>query len=281
MMGVHLFLSPHLDDVVLSCGGTIHQLTERGDQVVVLTVMAGEPSDNLPDTPSLRAVQARWGAGHLQVSARRREDLQAARQLGAKVVHLPLLECIFRTARSGDGLQTALYPQEDSIFSDYVKADEIRVLLLESPSCVREGVVTIYAPLCVDQHIDHRIVRDWALVLTGAKNAPTLKFYEEFPSIQNKMALSHVMLFYKQQMPALSFSQENVGLSEDNVRAKIRAIRSYESHVGVLWHSADAMEKLVRDYLQFCGEGRPAEQFWAVNVTASTDEPARTVDIIP
>jgi LmbE family N-acetylglucosaminyl deacetylase len=280
-MGVHLFLSPHLDDVVLSCGGTIHHLKERGEQVVILTVMAGDPPNTLPDTPLLRAVQARWGAGQHHVSERRREDINAARQLGAKVVHMPLLECLFRTARSGDGSRTALYPQEESAFSDYEKADEIRLLLLESQSCVREGVVTIYAPLCVDHHVDHRLVRDWALVLTGAKTAPALKFYEEFPSIQNKMALNRVMQFYRQQMPALSFSQENIALNANNVTAKIKAVRCYESHLQVLWQTVDAMERSVRDYLLFCGEGRPAEQFWVVSMTASMDEPVRTVDIIP
>jgi LmbE family N-acetylglucosaminyl deacetylase len=280
-MGVHLFLSPHLDDVVLSCGGTIHQLKHRGEQVVILTVMAGDPPDTLPDTPLLQTVQAQWGAGQQQVSTRRKEDVNAARQLGAKVVHLPLLECVFRTARSGDGSRTALYPREESAFSNYEKADEIRVLLLECQSCVREGVVTIYAPLCVDHHVDHRLVRDWALVLTGAKNAPALKFYEEFPSIQNKIALNQVMHFYRQEMPALSLSRESVVLSADDVTAKIKAVRCYESHLQVLWQSADAMVKAVRDYLLFCGDGRPAEQFWAVKVTASTEEPVRTVDIIP
>lgn len=280
-MPVHLFLSPHLDDAVLSCGGTIHQLAQRGEQVVILTVMAGEPPDNLPNTPSLQAVQARWGTGHHLVGARRAEDIRAARRLGAKVVHLTLLECLFRTARSGDGSRAALYPKEDSPFREYEKADEAQVLLLESQSCVREGVVTIYAPLCVDHHIDHRLVRDWALVLTGAKSAPALKFYEEYPSIRNKMALNRVMLFYKQQMPALSFTRESVPLQEANVTAKIQALRSYESHLQVLWQSLDAMERSVRDYLLICGEGRPAEQYWAVNVTAPTDEFARTVDIIP
>jgi LmbE family N-acetylglucosaminyl deacetylase len=280
-MPVHLFLSPHLDDAVLSCGGTIHRLVQRGEHVVIMTVMAGEPPDNLPDTPSLQAVKARWGAGHHHVSTRRAEDIRAARRLGAKVVHLPLLECLFRTARSGDGALAPLYPKEDSPFKEYVKADDARVLLLETRSCVREGVVTIYAPLCVDHHVDHRLVRDWALVLTGAKNAPALKFYEEYPSIQNKMALNRVMLFYKQQMPALSLSREVVMLDEADITAKVQALRCYTSHLYVLWQSPDAMEKSVRDYLLFCGEGRPAEQFWSVSVTTPMDETARTVDIIP
>ena len=46
---VHLFISPHLDDVVLSCGGYIHRLTTSGEKVVIVTVItadvpAGRPS---------------------------------------------------------------------------------------------------------------------------------------------------------------------------------------------------------------------------------------------
>jgi LmbE family N-acetylglucosaminyl deacetylase len=281
-MSVHLFLSPHLDDAVLSCGGTIHQLVQRGERVVILTVMAGEPPDDLPDTPLLQAVKARWGDWHSLVSARRKEDAQAARRLGARVVHLPLLECLFRTARCGDGSRAALYPQDTSPFEEYMNADDTRVLLLELKSPVREDVITIYAPLCADHHIDHRLVRDWALVLTGAKNAPTLKFYEEYPSIQNKMALSHILLFYRRQMPALSLQRTATMLTDTDVEAKIRALRCYQSHIGILWQSPDVMERSVRDYLQFCGEGIPAERFWAVSTTATaTGEYARTVDIIP
>ncbi|WP_240002095.1 PIG-L family deacetylase [Photorhabdus bodei] len=34
---IHLFLSPHLDDVALSAGGLIHKLVSENQKVVVLT----------------------------------------------------------------------------------------------------------------------------------------------------------------------------------------------------------------------------------------------------
>ncbi|MFN2182380.1 MAG: PIG-L family deacetylase, partial [Anaerolineae bacterium] len=37
----HVYLSPHLDDAVMSCGGTIHRQTSRGDQVLAITIFSG------------------------------------------------------------------------------------------------------------------------------------------------------------------------------------------------------------------------------------------------
>jgi len=59
---MHLFLSPHLDDAVYSCGGTIHQLTSQGTPVQILTFMAGDPPTPLPDTPITRDLHRRWDA---------------------------------------------------------------------------------------------------------------------------------------------------------------------------------------------------------------------------
>ena len=42
-MLTHVYLSPHLDDAVLSCGGMIHRQAQAGERVVVVTVCAGDP----------------------------------------------------------------------------------------------------------------------------------------------------------------------------------------------------------------------------------------------
>lgn len=280
-MAVHVFLSPHLDDAVLSCGGLMHALVRRGETVVIVTVMAGEPPDELPDTPLLKDVKTVWGEGQYLIAARRLEDARAARTLGAYIVQMPFLECLFRTVRSGDGSRAPLYPHDSSPFAAYDDADDTRTLLLECSLPVRSNVSAIYAPLCADPHVDHRLVRDWSLVLTGAKNAPALKFYEEYPAIQNKIALSRALEFYKRDMPALTLQLEAATLSDEAVDAKIRALRCYQSHVRVLWQSLDAMEKSIRDYLQACGEGQPAERIWKVTANAPTQDDGQTLDIIP
>ena len=66
---VHLFISPHLDDVVLSCGGYIHRLTTSGEKVVIVTVIAADVPAGRPSfsrdakaTQSLAPEQAPFSA---------------------------------------------------------------------------------------------------------------------------------------------------------------------------------------------------------------------------
>jgi LmbE family N-acetylglucosaminyl deacetylase len=48
----YIFLSPHLDDVVLSCSGALCSLRAQGCTVLVITLFAGDPWSEpiLPDT---------------------------------------------------------------------------------------------------------------------------------------------------------------------------------------------------------------------------------------
>ncbi|MCB0027388.1 MAG: PIG-L family deacetylase, partial [Anaerolineales bacterium] len=39
-----IYLAPHLDDAVLSCGGQIFDRVQAGQKILVLTIMAGEPA---------------------------------------------------------------------------------------------------------------------------------------------------------------------------------------------------------------------------------------------
>src|SRR5207249_1977834 len=43
----HIFLSPHLVDVVYSCGGTLGVQVSTGIHPLVITVFAGVPSSNI------------------------------------------------------------------------------------------------------------------------------------------------------------------------------------------------------------------------------------------
>lgn len=258
-MGTHLFLSPHLDDAILSCGGTIHGLTSRGERVIVVTAMAGEPGEPLPATPVLQALRASWSAAPLRT--RRAEDAQAARLLGAQVYHLGLTECAFRTALCGTGEWIALYPADDSPFAGVNPADEARVSLFATRLPFTDAA-TIYAPLGVDNHVDHLLVRDWALVLTGAAVAPALIFYEEYPRARSRTAVARALAYYPRALPALTLAPEVVPLSSDDLEAKLHALACYRSHLHVLWSDAAEMERLARAHMNLIGEGTPAERYW-------------------
>ena len=264
-MSIHLFLSPHLDDAVLSCGGVMHRLAQRGERVVIITVMAGEPPQPLMDTPVLQAIQARWAKGEGTIRIRRAEDGQAAQQLQAQVYHMALTEAAFRATLCGAGDWIALYPDHDSPFQGVKQADEARISLFTAnlPFSFAD-IAMIYAPFGVDNHVDHQLVRDWGLVLTGSLSAPLLTFYEEYPYARSRPAIQRAQAFYRQHLPALGFESEIITLSDTDLDAKLRAMRCYRSHLQILWNDSTEMERLTRDYMLLVGDGTPAERYWRV-----------------
>lgn len=262
-MGVHLFLSPHLDDAVLSCGGVMCQLVRSGERVIIVTAMAGEPSEPLPESPVARMIRVRWRSGDYPFRARRADDAAAAQQLRAQVYHLPLTEAAFRGTLSGDGDWIALYPDYASPFGTIHDGDDARLFLFQTRLPFTE-VAAIYAPLGADEHVDHRLTRDWALVLTGAKDAPALRFYEEFPQARRSEAIPQAMAYYDSQFPALRLEAEVFPLDDADCAAKLQAMSRYQSHLHVLWNDWLEMERLSRDYMLSIGDGTPAERLWRV-----------------
>jgi LmbE family N-acetylglucosaminyl deacetylase len=264
-MGIHLFLSPHLDDAVLSCGGVIHRLAQSGERVVIITVMAGEPYEPLMDTPVLKAIQARWNKGEDTIRVRRAEDAQAAHQLQAQVYHMGLTESAFRATLCGAGDWIALYPDHDSPFQGIKQADDARITLFTSnlPFPLAD-ISVVYAPFGVDNHVDHELVRDWGLVLTGSIGGPELRFYEEYPYARSRPAIQRAQAFYRLHLPALGFESEVTMLSDADLDAKLKAMGCYRSHQQILWNDMAEMERLTREYMMLVGEGTPAERYWRV-----------------
>jgi len=154
-MTVALFLSPHLDDAILSCAGRILRHAARGERVVLLTVFShADPQDT-----------ANW-------AARRREDEAAAARLHAQARWLGLPDAPFRDpAYAGFDFDVLSGPHApgDAAWRERVAErlrDEVRML--------RPTVV--YAPLGVGDHVDHRLVFEAAADLH-----PALRGYEDHP----------------------------------------------------------------------------------------------------
>jgi LmbE family N-acetylglucosaminyl deacetylase len=56
----HIYLSPHLDDVALSCGGQIFLHTTAGQSVLVVTLMAGAPDADTAVSEFVQLLHQRW-----------------------------------------------------------------------------------------------------------------------------------------------------------------------------------------------------------------------------
>jgi hypothetical protein len=152
MGDLSLYLSPHLDDAVLSCAGHILHEREQGRRVVVATLFSegGEGE-----------------TGRRLYRARRDEDRRALAVLGAECLHLGLLDAPFRDPyyRSFQPLLLGRHVR------DAGDEDEAAGAILELWRQVRPA--RLYCPLGVGTHIDHR------LTYRAARRLPAERVYYE------------------------------------------------------------------------------------------------------
>lgn len=143
-------ISPHLDDAVLSLGGTIARWTAAGERVIVATVYTAGPA-LAAMAPRLR----RFG----DYAARRAEDAAACARLGAEVRWLDQLERVFRSPPL-PGRRVFTTPATKDELGGL--AGVTRALAALEPL----APTRIVAPLGVGNHVDHVealvATTDWA-----------------------------------------------------------------------------------------------------------------------
>lgn len=256
----HIYLSPHLDDAALSCGGMIYAQSQRGEPVLVVTVFAG-----IPDYTNLSAF-ARfqhewWGNPADPVSTRREEDRCACEILGATPLHLDGLDAIYRRhPETGD----TLYNSDDDIFgplhqADHVRAEELAARIVQMIAA--EGA-QLYAPLAAGNHVDHQLVREAAIHL--ALQGLPVRFFEDFPYVADPGTL----------MDALAASapggwRAHTWLLDDAaMEHKRAALACYASQNPVIFRHGPGMEAQVDAYARRVGHGQPAERVWELVLTS-------------
>jgi LmbE family N-acetylglucosaminyl deacetylase len=120
---LHVYLSPHLDDAVLSCGGAIHRQVSAGEPVLVITFFAGEPPAEPSLSPFALVQHGYWGNPLRPMDLRRAEDKAALTLLGAEAKHLDFLDAVYRVGVEGEWL----YAGEEAIFGEVQPADPLMI----------------------------------------------------------------------------------------------------------------------------------------------------------
>jgi LmbE family N-acetylglucosaminyl deacetylase len=168
-----LYLSPHLDDVVLSCSARI---LADGDQAVIATVFSR-------------------GDGY---EVRRAEDRLACERLDAEPLWLDLPDAPFRSGfyRSF----RAICLEEDP--TDRAFLGEVTRVVGEAVR--RVGPQRVVAPLAVGTHIDHRLVHEAARAVEGR-----VEFYEDRPYVfvRHALAMRLSELEWTAELPAPSVAE--------------------------------------------------------------------------
>jgi LmbE family N-acetylglucosaminyl deacetylase len=248
-----LFLAPHLDDAVLSCGALLSSLAERY-RITVATVFsaAGPP----PHTRAARIVLRQCGADDAAelYAIRRKEDAAVLSTLGIEPVHLGVPDAIFRRrevgpvlARLGDvvpevvhryptfrlDIAKGLVSRGDRGLLDSLKA-QVDALM------ARVNAQLVFAPIGVGRHVDHLLTRS-----LGERYAGRVVHYSDFPYDQGHLPDAAYLA---------AGGVEPVTWS-DGLDRKLDLIRGYRTQLAPLFPSGEI--PLVPETYYLPARGRP------------------------
>lgn len=249
----HIYLSPHFDDAVLSCGGMIAGQTARNQQVLVFTICSGIPSATQPFSAFAHYLHTTWNLepGHV-IQSRLEEDHAAMKCLGAEGFYAGFLDAIYRHPQA--------YVDDETLFGRIAAEDTLaRDLSAMLIGCAcKFPTATWYAPLGIGHHVDHCGTYHAArrLLETGV----SMVFYEDFPYV----AVTGALQARLQEIAATgSLVSQVVGI-EPTLERKIEAIKAYTSQLEVLFGGVEPMAQAVMTYarqVQPQSEGY-AERIW-------------------
>lgn len=228
-----IYLSPHFDDGVLSCGGLIFEQTRQGIPVEIWTIFAGDPPAGSL-SPMARRIHLVWGTGSAAetVTLRRAEDRQAAARVGAQVWHGEWSDCIYRRAPHGalmytTGVFTPWNPLERDLPLRIAAALESRL----------EPDDVLVCPLAIGGHVDHLLTR-----LAVERLQRPCRYYADVPYVLNRpQSLFPVTLGLKSEFHAVS---------GEGLRAWTEAIAAHRSQIRMLFRTERRMRQAIARYWQ-------------------------------
>ena len=239
-----IYLSPHLDDITLSCGGQVFQQTHAGKRVLVVTITAGDPPQAAVSSYA-QSLHDRWALVTDAVAARRAEDQAANAILGADTLHWSLPDCIYRYHPTTDA---PLYRSDPDIFGELNPAEYPLVVSLSEQMAALPAHQQLYVPLTIGHHVDHQLTR---LAAEQAYPSARLCYYEDYPYAQKPNARSGVIPGDSQGWQATTIS-----LSEDAIQAKIAAIAAFVSQFSTFFQDQADLEQQIRAFTAQVGGER-------------------------
>lgn len=231
-----IYLSPHFDDVALSCGGLVWEQVRAGDTVSIWTVCAGTvPLGGL--SPFAQELHARWEIDQDAPALRRLEDLHSCQILGASSRYFSLPDCIYRRhPQTGE----FLYATEAALKSPLHPADAQSVALLHKDleQSLQTGIVFV-SPLGLGNHVDHQLTR-----IASEGSGSTLWYYQDYPYVlrcQEQVENMEKQGWLSQVFP---ISQEGLAIWQDS-------ITSHGSQISTFWSGEAEMRQAIEDYWSY------------------------------
>jgi len=227
-----IFISPHLDDVALSCGGLVWRLVQEGQRVAIWTLLAGDPPDD--HYSEFAQINHRaWGkTGAEAIAMRREEDRAACTRLGAELRHFNLPDAIYRRdLQSGN----PVVKNNEELFSNSPEPEVVtRIAELLSQEIPPDAQLVL--PLGLGGHIDHRLV-----AAATERFYATAAFYLDYPYILTAC-----------KAPILksgTLQKVDTPLSEGALLAWQDAVLCHPSQIGSFWRDEKETRLALRNYM--------------------------------
>lgn len=231
-----VFISPHLDDAALSCGGLISDLTARGVACLNITVTAGIP-DITRSSSLIDEIQNQWQLNDPAeaVKLRRAEDINAMRLLGCQPIHLNFLDAIYRSSQDDEFYYQSIYdpihPDESGLAEEIARSIAVHL----KPDDL------VILPQAIAGHVDHEIVKNSAVFLENKRF-----YYLDVPYIF-KTDFEILNRFTSIELFVHSFNQKHI-------QKWIEAIQAYPSQLSSLFtDSINLDQQIIAYYSRFKG----------------------------
>ena len=231
----HVYLSPHIDDAALSCGGAIARHSAEGAHVLVVTICTASPPAEGPFSSFAEKTHRDWGLAPGEVvSARLNEDDLAMERLGADTYRAGMLDAIYRLPE--------VYTNNDALYGTPASDDPLLPTIRQLIAALHGRVprATFYAPLGVGDHVDHQIIYTAACESAG----PVIAFYEDFPYAARPGVLDQRLAALGQRFVASIIDIDST------LTRKIGAIDAYASQLAGLFDDPEARTLVITQYAE-------------------------------
>jgi len=252
----HVYLSPHLDDAPLSCGGAIAAHMAAGERVLVVTICTAAPPADMTFSALAQELHANWGLSADQAMATRlREERLAMERLGVDYFWVDQLDAIYRYAEA--------YHRREALFGTPVPGDplfaDLRALFAELHERLPGAIC--YAPLGIGSHVDHLIAHQAIRDTLGV----TARFYEDLPYAATTPGSLDQRLAQLAGVVGATTIPIDATLGQ-----KLHAIHAYASQFKELFGDPARMEQVMSDYAASLVPygGHYGERVWRIEAEA-------------
>jgi len=225
------FLSPHFDDIALSCGGLVWTLSQAGHQVEICTICSGEPPAG-PLSSFAESLHQRWDTGAQAVTSRKTEDQESCTVMGAAWRYAGVPDCIYRP---GGNSGAFYYDSEEQLFGELHPAE---VGLAANTAAYIQSALEpgdlIVVPLALGGHVDHRLTRQAAEQVHAV-----MLYYADYPYLLEK----------KEQLDSLvrmGWQPRHFSITSDGLRAWQSAVAAHDSQISTFWADLESMKAAIK-----------------------------------